>query len=224
MKKIISNQFEVYNEANDKLVEKVTEDGFHSIRYRDEYVGGPWTTPQGASAPDSVTVEIAGVSCTLLAFNGSTTTEVVCNHFEIAHDLAVDELNASENDINGNPLLIEMHTHWMPSTDDAGDVKFFVDYCYLKAHGAPETGGTISFVKSVTNNQHYHFINSFEDSEGSIAIPAPTGGWDIGDIFRFRLYRDPTDTEDTYGEDVYFIKAALHIPSNDRGSRQMYIK
>jgi hypothetical protein len=224
MKKIISNQIEVYNEANDKVVEKITDDGFHSIRYRDEYVGGPWVTPTGASAPDVVSPTIAGVTCATYSFDGSNTTEVLCNHFEIPHDLAVDELANGENDIEGNPIEIEMHIHWMPSTTGAGIVKWNVDYCYLPAQGAPETGATITASKQVDNNQYWHFIDAFKNGSNVVNIPAPSTGWHVGDIIRFRLYRNPADDGDTYGADALFIKAALHIPSNDRGSRQRYIK
>ncbi len=222
MKKIISNIFEIWNSSNTKLMDKITSEGFAGIRHRDEYVGAPWVTPAGSSAPDLVSVTIAGVACSIYAFDGGITEEVLCSHFEIPHDMAIAELAAGETDVEGNPIVLEMHAHYMPSTTATGTIRFAVDYCYLPPQGAPVVGETLAFTKTISSNsQHYHFIDSFKTAGLSLNIPAPVGGWEIGGIIRFRLYRDPT--LDTYPDDVLFIKAALHVPTNGRGSRQRFV-
>lgn len=106
---------EIYSPEGD-LMERINSEGFYSIRYRDEYASGEWVTPSGVAAPDSVTVTIGGIIYSILAFNGTTTEERKSNQFEMAHDLAFDL-------INEGILSIEVHTHFLPSTNNAGVIK-----------------------------------------------------------------------------------------------------
>jgi hypothetical protein len=223
-KKIITNTLECQNLSGD-VVEFINTDGFKAVRYRDEYVGGDWLTPTNSSAPEPLDVTIAGLQCRMYSFDGVNTEEIICNHFEIPHDMAIDVLNAGGNDINGDPVELEVHIHWLPSTNDAGTVKWFFDYTILPAQGAPIAGGTMTATHTILPNQQYwHFIDAFITAGSAINIPAPVGGWRVGDIIRFRIRRTPTTTGDDYTKDALFIKAALHVPTNDFGSRQRYVK
>jgi len=67
------------------------------------------------------------------------------------------------------------------------------------------------------NSIDVHFVSGVE-------LPVPVGGFSIGDIILFNIKRIPTDNEDTYNADALFFKCALHVPTNDFGSRQRYIK
>jgi hypothetical protein len=110
-----TNSLEVYSENGD-LKEKIDSEGFYTVRHRDEYTSGEWVTPSGVAAPDSVTVTIGGVPYMMLGFDGGVTEERKSNQFEIPHDLALDLVNAGTE-------KIEVHTHFLPSSNDAGVVK-----------------------------------------------------------------------------------------------------
>jgi hypothetical protein len=207
---------QIITDKDGNIVAYTDANGFQAIRYRDEYVGGVWLTPTGAAAPDVVTVTIGGVSTQKNAFDGGNTEERLANNFEIPHDMAITEVNAGT-------LKVEWHVHFRPSTTGTGNVKWFLDYCYTPppVNGtsyAPIPQTSLSAIKTIlANNQYYQYIIGVE-------LPIPLGGFDIGGIITFNLRRTPTDTEDTYNADVLLIKSALHVPTNDFGSRQRYIK
>lgn len=201
----------VLKDKEGNIVAFIDSNGFKEIRYRDEYVGGPWLTPQGVAAADVVTVTIGGVVTQLYAFDGGVTEERLSNSFEIAHDLAIDEINAGT-------LKIEWHNHFRPSTANAGDVKFFFDWSYTPPNGAPIAIQPLSFVHTIEANKQYHQLLKGDE------LPVPEGGYQIGGLIDFSVRRNPADVADTYADDVLFIKAALHVPTNDFGSRQRYIK
>ena len=106
----------------------------------------------------------------------------------------------------------------MPSTTSSGTVKWFLDYCYIPPSLGPVTQQSISISQEVlANQQYYHFIKG-------VNIPKPSSNYQIGGVILFNLRRTPTNTEDTYANDAILVKTALHVPVNDSGSREMYIK
>ena len=209
--KLITNRIEIYDEDGITLRDVIDSSGFKGIRWRDEYVAGSWVSASGAAAPDSVAYTIGGIPYTMLSFDGGNTEERIANSFEIPHDAALDELNSEE-------LTIEWHVHFMPSTTSSGTVKWFLDYCYIPPSLGPVTQQSVSISQEVlTNQQYYHFIKG-------VNIPKPSSNYQIGGVILFNLRRTPTDTEDTYANDAILVKTALHVPVNDSGSRERYIK
>lgn len=190
--------------------ETISSDGFRSIRYRDEYVGGSWSTPAGAAAPDTVSVTLGGIGMSMLAFDGGNTEEKKSNHFEISHDIAIDALNAEA-------ARVEFHCHFMPSTTGAGIIKWFFDYSYSPVLAAPVEQTTLDFSQAVDTQQYVHFVKGVE-------LPKPASGFTIGDVINFTIRRKPADAGDTYEADVYLLKCALHIPIDCSGSRQRYTR
>lgn len=207
---IVSNKLEIYDTDGKTLRDVIDSNGFKGIRYRDEYVAGDWVSASGAAAPDQVSYTIGGIPYTLLSFDGNNTEERVANSFEIPHDIALDE-------INNNTLSIEWHVHFMPTTAGTGDVKWFMDYCYMPPNNVPIPQTSIFLTKSINNQQYNHILVGKD-------IPKPAGGYHIGGIILFNLRRTPSDSQDTYTSDVALFKTAIHIPINDFGSRQMYTK
>lgn len=204
------NPLEIYD-SEGNLIELVDENGFKQIRYRDEYVGSDYVQPLGGTPPDDATVTIGGVAFRLKAFDGTNTAEYQANSFEMAHDLAFDEINAGT-------AKIEVHVHFMPSDNNSGTVKWWFDWAYLPNGGAPISMASVSMKNTFAiNKQYFHMLAGVE-------LTVPAGGYDIGDVILFNIRRTPTDEEDTYGSDALFIKCALHVPINDFGSRQRYIK
>ena len=186
------------------------------IRWRDEYASGIWTPAAASAAPDIVGNTIAGVGVRKYTFDGVNTEERLSNHFEIPHDLPL-------NLINNGTLILEVHVHWQPSTNDAGNVEWFFDYAYMPLNAAPIVQNSLSCVCPVAiNEQYFHKIAAFKDGTNTVRIPVPIGGFSIGDIIQFNLRRTPTGTNDTYAHDAILIKCAMHVCSNDRGSTNMY--
>lgn len=182
----------------------------NAITYRDEYVGGEWFTPQGAAAPDITSYTIGGVVTRKYAFDGVNIDESLGNTFEIAHDAAIDLINAGT-------LPMEFHTHAAPSTTGNGTYRFIVDWCYIPPNGAPIAMTQLVIEKAI-NNQQYHNVLS------GVELSVPAGGYAIGGVIEFTLTRTPQHANDTYTSDVILYKAALHIPCDTLGSRQRYIK
>jgi hypothetical protein len=206
----------IITDAEGNIVEYTDYRGFHAIRYRDEYVGGDWVVPQGAAAPDPVNITIGGVEMRLLGFDGNNQEERKNNHFENAHDLALEL-------VNEGILKIEFHVHAIPSSNNAGVVKWNFNWAYLPApdNGTPKAPVVVAPVSILmdiqANTLTYQYVKGAE-------LPIPEGGFHIGDIISFSLSRNPNDVEDTYPDDILLLKAALHVPTDGDGSRQRYIK
>lgn len=183
----------------------------NAITYRDEYVGGEYFEPSGATAPDIVNVTIGGVVTRKYTFDGVNTIEKLGNTFEIPHDMAVDQVNAGTE-------FLEVHVHTAPSDNNAGIIRFRFDWCLIKINGAPITGTTVYITKTVTGNQQYHNLL------GDVHLPVPEGGFTIGDLIEFTLSREPANEGDTYASDAIFYKCAMHVPCDTMGSRTEYTK
>jgi hypothetical protein len=98
-----------------------------------------------------------------------------------------------------------------------------VDWAYLPLNGAPIVQNSLSCVCPVAiNQQYFHMIAGFKDGTNTLRIPIPVGGFSIGDIIQFNIRRTPTGDNDTYEHDAIFIKAAMHVVTNDRGSTNRY--
>ena len=205
-----TKRLEVYSEDGSELKEFIDSKGLHRVRYRDEYVGGDWVDALGAAAPDNVAYTIGGVSLNILSFDGNNTTERKSNSFEIPHDIALDELN-------NESLKIELHVHFMSSTTGLGTIKWTVNYCYVPANGLPIPQNSVNILQETNGQQFFHFVKGVE-------LPKPTSDYDIGGIILFTISRNPLDIQDTYNSDAILIKVALHIPVNEPGSKQRYIK
>jgi hypothetical protein len=180
--------------------------GFRQIRYVDEMPSGIWVTPAGSTAPDDVTVTIGGIQFKGKAFNGSGTTELMSNQFEINHNTAVDLINAGT-------VEEEVHVHMMPSTNDAGVAVFQFEYTYIPFNEAPIVCTPILLKVDIAINQQYFNLLKGE------YIPIPAGGFHIGDIILFNLKRDPTHIDDSYEHDAILLQCAMHVPVDNRGSR-----
>lgn len=199
----------VIKDKDGRIVAFIDSNGFKEIRYRDEYIGGPWLEPNGVAAPDTVTVTIGGVTTILKAFDGGVTEERLSNSFEIAHDLPIEQINSGS-------LKIEWHNHIRPSTNNAGDARLYFDWSYSPPNGAPIPMTSIPCTETIAANKQYHHL--LVGSE----LPVPVGGYQVGGIIDFTIRRTPT--EDTYPDDLLFIKSALHVPTDGDGSRERYVK
>jgi len=188
-----------------------TSTGFLRDEYDDIFPGGTFVTPQGASAPDDVTITISGIPYRYKAFDGGTTEESLSNTFEITHGVDLDAVNAGT-------IPLEVHVHTMSSTTGSGSAIFNFDWVYHPPGAAPIAMASVPITCDYgSNNQYWHVVDGAE-------LTLPTGGYAIGGIIGFNIRRKPTVTGDNYAADALLMQVALHAPFNSRGSRQRYIK
>ncbi len=185
------------------------------LRWRDEYVSGIWTPAAATAAPDIENYTIGGIGVRKYSFDGNNIEERISNHFEIPHDIPIDLIN------NGTTYM-EVHVHWQPSTNNTGNIEWFFDWTYLPDNAAPIPMDSLSCVCPVgANEQYFHHKSAFKDVTDTIIVPVPNGGFQIGGIIQFNLRRTPTGDNDTYPDDAILIKVALHVPTDDRGSKNI---
>lgn len=103
------------------------------------------------------------------------------------------------------------HIHWSHNiASPEGDVVWKIDYSVSKGH----SGGifpaitTVSLQQTAAAQYTHHII---ETSEGD-AIAATNLEPDT--VIMVRLYRDPTDGSDDFGEDAFLLFIDLHIESD----------
>jgi hypothetical protein len=153
----------------------------------------------GASAPDIVTT---ANGMKYRSFDGNNTTEQLFGTQELLHDWEEES-------------AIEVHAHIKPSTTATGKIRFEFSWNIAKkdtvTNVATWDNTDSDFIEITTNNQYFHkYI--------SICTMTMTG-YHIGDIIEFRLRRVPTDTDDTYPNDVYLIDLGFHYKKDTLGSR-----
>lgn len=155
----------------------------------------------GGTAPDLVTLFGSG-SVKGYAFDGIALTEEAHGGGEILHGYKEGE------DIN-------VHFHWMPTDANSGDVKWFLEYSWQNIDGTFSTPTTVNVVDSTDSTAWKHHVKG---------VTITGTGKKIGSQLVFRVYRDPTDGEDTYEHDAVLLGVGIHYPKNTIGSRQEYIK
>ena len=200
------------DKINDNFDEIYTY-GFGSPFYDDIEPAAEFTPASGGAAPDVVTHTIGGIAMNLRSFDGGATEETMTANFEVIHGVDVVALNRATD-----PLIAEIHTHGMPSTNNAGVVKIFFDLVYHPANAAPIAWGTVSCLINISANQQY-----FHKIEG-VELVKPSSGYNIGDTIIVKYRRTPNDAQDTYADDWLFKQCAFHFPFNAIGSRQRYVK
>lgn len=157
----------------------------------------------GASVPSII--NIASTTIRTYAYNGNTSV--------------VDELHGSleilHNYAEGTDII--PHIHWLPSTNSGGDVKWQMEYVWINSDGIPVTSSTtVAVVSAAGSTAWLPKISAFQPISGT--------GKTIGSRFFFRVFRNPVDSQDTYGNDAAFTDFGVHYQINTLGSRQTYIK
>lgn len=185
--------------------------GFQRVEYDDVFPGSSWEVPLGATEPNVVSVTIESLPLRLRSFAGTGAAETMSNSWEIVHGAAMDALNAGT-------IKAEAHVHGCASTVDAGTVVMQISAILRSKDVAPVSLGTVRCVFDIpASHQYFMMISGAEFTK-------PAGGFHIGDIINFNVFRNPADAADNYEADFLFDQAALHLPFDSRGSRQRYIK
>jgi hypothetical protein len=222
-------------DSDNAVVERINTDGFYQVRYRDEYVGGDYVLGQGSAAPVIRSISITGdeedisIPIRLYGFEAKNSAfKVMYNAFEIPHDIDLVGINDPSSGIT-----MEMHVHWFPlgSNNVTGNVVWEFGYVVVERDQAPEGAYFARATVAVAANQQY-FHKISPASEFPVPDPAPviaslkipTNGWKMGSVISFLVRRLGSNAGDTYGAEAGFLKAAMHVPVDGRGSRQRYTK
>lgn len=167
-----------------------------SVIYQDYLVPGT-SVRAGASAPDFGEVRDG---LYLYGFNGAATTEEVHFTVHILHDIHPD-------------CTPTFHVHWTHNqASPSGDVKWQLDYSYADGYGtAAFPAPTTVSVTQTTGSQYVHMITDDDEMEF-------TSDFEPDGQILCRLYRDPTDAEDTFGSDAFLIGIDMHYRLGQLGT------
>jgi hypothetical protein len=140
----------------------------------------------GAAAPDSISILGAG-GIKGLGFDGNATEETVHGSAEILHGY----LEGSD---------IYFHVHWMPTTANAGNVKWQLEYSWQNVDGTFANPTIIDVIDAASGTAWSHQLAAFA------------------------VFRDPGDAADTYGDDAALIQVGIHYQIDVYGSRSQIAK
>ena len=184
-----------------KTTDKITLD---PIVWDDLRVPG-LTTKLGASAPDLVAFLGAG-GLKAYAFDGGATTEEVHFMLQMPHSY--------KSETNLRP-----HVHWAPTTNDAGNVVWQLEYTWQKIGGTFGAAATIASTALAAGGTAWvHNYSSFAEIAGA------GKGENVSSMLVCRLFRDPTHVSDTYAHDACLLEFDVHFQVDALGSKQELIK
>ena len=103
------------------------------------------------------------------------------------------------------------HVHWSHiAAAPSGNIKWNFEYSVSKGHNGGIFGAstTISVVQAA-GVQYAQPIAEVSDDDA-----IPSAELEPDSVVQFRIYRDPTDGEDTLGEDAFLIYFDCHVSSD----------
>jgi len=108
---------------------------------------------------------------------------------------------------------IEAHVHWCPTTNNAGNVIWRLDYYWLNINGTiPVLSQINSGVVAAGGTAWKHLLAEFH--------PHISGtGMLISSMLVCRIWRDPSGS-DTYPDDAGLLEVDFHFQLDSMGSRQ----
>jgi hypothetical protein len=155
---------------------------------------------KGAGAPDLT--DINGTNIEVVAFDGVNTTEEVSAWSEHPHE-------AKQN------ADIVPHIHWAPTTGDSGSVQWNIDY-YMFESGTLFGSGALTQAQAAPGSAWQETrLDMGTIGGGSLIIGAQIG---------LRLWRDPSDGNDTYTHDAVVTTFGYHYEIDTIGSREIVEK
>jgi len=111
---------------------------------------------------------------------------------------------------------LKPHVHFAPTNANAGDVKWFLEYTWENYGGSfSASPNTATGTETVAAGTAYkHMICGLGTISGS--------GKKESSMLICKIYRDPTDSDDTYASDAAFLEIDFHYQSNKRGTVPEY--
>ena len=170
-----------------------------AIVWKDINIGGASLTRQPNKQPDLIDIDNTDVKT--YAFDGTSSEEELHGGFELQHDYK-------------EGTAIRPHGHFYPTTADAGDFKIFLDYwIILDKVISGTTSSIVSTNETAWEQLAFEFDDEIQDNDLG-----------IGAQIHFKIYRDPSDNEDTYGADVAIGTVGIHYEIDTIGSRGVFQK
>lgn len=109
------------------------------------------------------------------------------------------------------------HIHWEKLSSGSGDVLWGFEYVWTNVGGDRSDTSTLESTSiMVGSGDESHLVTSFSEIDGT--------GKEISSMLSCRLYRDPTDAQDTFNGNVALYEFDLHFQINTFGSRERFIK
>ena len=171
-------------------------------RMYEDIVVSTYAMTTGPSPPDLELV-LASANMRGRCYDGVNTMEQLFGMFELIHDYA-----------EGTNVI--PHVHWSPTTNDAGNIKWQLEYSFANKDAVfPGTAFT-SAIQAAAGAAWTQQRADFPALNGAL--------FRIGLIFAFRLFRDPTDGQDTYGHDAWLQDLGIHYQLDTLGSRTVDAK
>lgn len=156
-----------------------------------DYLVGGNSVGKGANAPDFAELRDG---LFFNAFDGAgVTTEQAFFTIHVLHDIRPGSAPT-------------FHVHWTHNNaSPTGAVKWNLDYSIAKGYGTEIFAAptTLSVVSSA-GAQYTHHIT--DDDEMAIT----SGSFEPDSLILCRLYRDPTDSEDTFSADAFLLQVDMH--------------
>lgn len=154
----------------------------------------------GASAPDIITISTSDIK--VRAFAGLAITEELSGNFKL-----------NSNYKEGTDIIL--HCHWMPTNNNAGNVKWWIEYIWLNNNDIFSSSTSISVIQATGGV-------AWKSLEADFVAVSGTGK-KIGSIIDFKVYRIPGG-EDTYSSDAALRDVGIHYQINSFGSRSIDAK
>jgi len=154
------------------------------------------TLGSGSSAPDQVTWVNAS-NLKVKGFDGGSTTEQLFFEVQLGHDYK-----------EGTDL--HPHVHWGPTTTGAGNVKWVLEYSWVNIMDTAPAVTTTSVVQAAGGTAYKHNIIDFPIIPGA--------GKTLSSMIIGRIYRDPSDNQDTYTGDAGLLELDFHYLTDGIGS------
>lgn len=174
---------------------------FGTARGWDDVNVGAITLGKGATAPDES--DWATSTIRILSYAGSGAAQSASGCVEIPHNYA-------------QGTDITPHVHWNSTSVNAGNVKWQLEYNVADSGQIPLTASTTNSIQAAPGHNNY--------SQRADFYPIPGSGRTIGGQICFRLFRDSTDAEDTYGDAGEVQTFGFHYQRDSLGSRTITTK
>lgn len=174
--------------------------GYNDKTFWDDIILPPDILGARRTAPDRYDLT---PNIDVYAFNGTTVIEEVSGSFEIPHTYK-----------EGSDL--RPHIHWGPTSTAVNNVKWQMAYSLADVGEVFSSETVINAIAETGGVTDEHQVNEF----GII----PGTGIRIGTIVNFRLFRDPTDSQDTYTDDAFLVGLGVHYQIDSAGSIGIFSK
>jgi hypothetical protein len=156
----------------------------------------------GATPPD--VCNVVGSTLRTRCFDGAATTESLELLVQLPHNRKLKS-------------ALYPHIHWGPSNTNAGNVKWQLEYSCADINGTFGASGTINVVDASDTVTHKHQIAGLPEIDTSLY-------GDISSMCLMRIFRNPSDQQDSYGSDAELYEFDIHYEIDALGSRSEYVK